>query len=105
MDTTTDRNYTIRNSEKCFRFKPDAFVNHAPGYKGIYELVTFDEKQNAKVLYVGAAFDKSIRDCLEGHALGTIAPTADKLFAEFPNLYFDYIAEMNAKSLDDAQDV
>ncbi len=57
------------------------------------------------MLYVGAAFDKGIRECLEAHASGTMEPTAEKLFVEFPNLYFDYVAEMNAKSADDAQDV
>src|SRR5687767_7124051 len=105
METTADRQYRIRNSEKCFRFKPEAFSNHAPANRGIYELVTFDEHQKAQVLYVGAAFDKTILECLEGHALGNLAPAASDLFETYPNLYFDYIAEMNAKSQDDAQDI
>ena len=55
-----NKTYHISNSEKCFRFKPDAFCNHAPPNKGIYELVTFDEQQNPVVLFVGAALDKRI---------------------------------------------
>lgn len=100
-----DRTFHIRNSEKCFRFKPEAFCNHAPTNKGIYELVTFDEKQNAVVLYVGAAFDKGILANLEGHADGSLKPSAQEIFAKYPNLYFDYIASWDAKSLEDAQDV
>jgi hypothetical protein len=104
-DTTTERVYKIKHSEKCFRFKPDAFSSHAPPVRGIYELVTFDDNQQAQVLYVGAAFDKTILESLEGHALGTLAPAATDLFAQHPNLYFDYLSEMTAKTLDDAQDV
>jgi hypothetical protein len=100
-----DRTFHIRNSEKCFRFKPEAFCNHAPQNKGIYELVTFDENQNPQVLYVGAAFDKGILQCLEGHAEGTLKPFSKELFEKHPNLYFDYIATWDAKSADDAQDV
>src|SRR5260221_7243390 len=104
-NSTSERVYQIRHSEKCFRFKPDAFASHAPPNKGIYELVTFDENQHAQVLFVGAAFDKTILESLEGHALGTLAPSADELFVKHPNLYFDYLSEMTAKTLDDARDV
>ncbi len=100
-----DRTFHIRNSEKCFRFKPEAFCNHAPQNKGIYELVTFDENQTPKVLYVGAAFDKGILACLEGHVDGSVKPLSKELFEKYPNLYFDYIAGWDAKSADDAQDV
>jgi hypothetical protein len=99
------RSYHIRNSEKCYRFKPEAIVNHAPHNKGIYELVTFDDNQNPTVLYVGAAFEKTMNECLEGHLNGTLQPIAHDLFGRYPNLYFDFIAEMNAKSLDDAKDI
>lgn len=99
------RRYRIRNSEKCFRFKPDAFAAHAPRNKGIYELVTFDAAQNAKVLYVGAAFDNTIFDCLSAHASGAAEPRAADLLAAHGNLYFDYIAEWDVKTRDDAQDV
>ncbi len=104
-EPTPERVYQIRHSEKCFRFKPDAFSSHAPPVKGIYELVTFDDHQQAQVLFVGAAFDKTILESLEGHALGTIEPKAADLLARHPNLYFDYLSEMTAKSLDDARDV
>lgn len=100
-----ERVYQIRHSEKCFRFKPEAFTNHAPPVKGIYELVTFDADQNPQVLFVGAAFEKTILESLEGHAQGTVAPTAENLLATHPNLYFDYLTDMSAKTLDDARDV
>ena len=105
MGTELIRRFTIKNSEKCFRFKPDAFESHAPDHPGVYELVTFEEGQNAKVLYVGAAFDASIRQCLEEHADGRRQPCAEDLLKAHPNLYFDYIADWNAKSRDDAEDV
>lgn len=104
MDTR-EKTYHVKNSEKCFRFKPDAFCSHAPPNKGIYELVTFDENQNAKVLYVGAAFDNGILASLESHAAGTLAPTSTDLFAKHPNLYFDYLAGWDAKTREDAQDI
>jgi hypothetical protein len=102
---TTAKTYHVANSEKCFRFKPDAFCNHAPTNKGIYELVTFDENQNPIVLFVGAAFDQGILASLEAHAAGTLKPTSDEIFAAYPNLYFDYLTEMDAKSQEDAQDI
>lgn len=102
---TNERTYRVRNSEKCYRYKPEAFLSHAPENRGIYELVTFDENQNAKVLYVGAAFGEGIRACLERHQAGTLAPHASELLEKHPNLYFDYLSEMDAKSQDDAQDI
>ena len=104
-ENTTERLFRIRHSEKCFRFKPEAFLNHAPEHPGIYELVTFDAANNPTVLYIGAAFDRSIRDCLEGHADGTLPPTADDLLRSHPNLYFDYLEETGARTLDDARDL
>ncbi len=102
---TEVRKFFIKSSEKCYRFKPEAFCNHAPTNKGIYELVTFDEKQNPLVLYVGQAFDKNIRECLEAHAAGTKLPSAEQLFGAHENIYFDYIVNWNAKSVEDATDV
>lgn len=102
---TTTKTYHIANSEKCFRFKADAFCNHAPPNKGIYELVTFDEQQNPTVLYIGAAFDKGILASLESHAAGGLKPTAQELFDAYPNLYFDYLSSMDAKTQEDAQDI
>ena len=106
MEKTADtRTYHVRNSERCFRFKPEAFFAHGPERLGIYELVTFDQAQNATVLYVGAAFDRTIRDCLEAHAAGTLAPAADDILAKYPNLYFDYLDQTDAKTREDAQDI
>ena len=103
---TPKRTYRIRNSEKCFRFKPEALENHGPTTKGIYELVTFDDNQNPTVLYVGAAFSKSIKECLEGHLNGTLNPSMTELLNKYPNLYFDYLTELqNTKTADDAQDI
>ena len=103
---TQDRTFIVRNSEKCFRFKDEAIINHAPPHKGIYELVTFDENQKPEVLYVGAAFDKNINECLEGHANGSLEPKASDLLEKHPNLYFDFLTQMtHAKTVDDAQDV
>jgi hypothetical protein len=102
---TNTKNYHITNSEKCFRFKADAFCNHAPKNKGIYELVTFDQNDNPTVLFVGAAFEKGILESLEAHAAGALKPSSDEIFAAYPNLYFDYLAQMDAKSQEDAQDI
>jgi hypothetical protein len=100
-----DKTYTIMNSEKCYRFKPDAFCSHAPENRGIYELVTFNEKQEQQVLFVGAAFSKGIRASLEGHADGTISPDGRALIEKHGNLYFDYLIRLDAKSQEDAQDI
>jgi hypothetical protein len=100
-----ERTYHVRNTEKCFRFKPEAFENHAPENKGIYELVTFDSAQNPKILFIGAAFEKGIKQSLEEHAAGTMAPIAAEIMREHPNLYFDYLTEMDARTKEDAQDI
>jgi len=102
---STTKTYRVRNSERCYRFKPEAFINHGPARVGVYELVTFDENQKPVILFVGAAFDETIQASLEGHATGTRAPAAEELFARHPNLYFDYIERWDAKSKDDAQDI
>lgn len=105
-EQTQERLYTIHNSEKCFRFKEEAFENHAPRHKGIYELVSFDQNQNPTVLFVGAAFDKTVKESLEAHHNGTLEPKAADLLKKHGNLYFDYLSEMkNVKTADDAQDV
>lgn len=104
-EASSKRRFEIRNSERCFRFKPDAFESHAPPYRGIYELVTFDERQQPTVLFVGAAFDRTIRESLEAHAAGTLKPTANEILDQFPNLYFDYLEQIGGNSLDDARDV
>lgn len=104
-NTAKKKTYRVRNSEKCFRFKPEAFFNHAPERLGIYELVTFDEKQNPTVLYVGAAFDRDIKSCLEAHAEGTLAPSAGEIYGKHDNLYFDYLEQTDAKTKEDAQDI
>ena len=78
-DQLTQRIYNVRNSEKCFRFKPEALTNHAPHRKGIYELVAFDANTNPIILFIGAALDKTIHECLEGHLSGERKPAAEAL--------------------------
>jgi len=103
---TQDRIFHVRNTEKCFRFKPEAIENHAPPIKGIYELVTFDESQKPEIIFIGAAFEKTINDHLTGHLNGTTTPSANELLATHPNLYFDYLTELKgAKTPEDAQDI
>jgi hypothetical protein len=95
-----DHTIRIVMSDRCFRFKPDAIPGHAPAAPGVYEFVTFDEKQQAKVLYVGLA-TTTIQGCLVEHMMGTRKPTADDLFGKHQNVYFDYVAKASAKSPDD----
>lgn len=80
-------------------------MNHAPYKKGIYELVTFDENQKPVILYIGAAFDENIHDCLEAHLENKKAPNTKDIFSEYTNLYFDFIDEWNAVTDEDAKDV
>jgi hypothetical protein len=105
MSESTRKTYRVQNSVKCFRFKPEAFFNHGPERLGIYELVTFDERQNPQVLYVGAAFDRTIKASLEAHFDGTLAPKGDDLIAKYPNLYFDFLERTDARTREDAQDI
>ena len=81
----------LKMSDRCFRFKPDALFSHAPASPGVYEFVTFDSAQNPKVVFVGLALERSIRDCLQEHLDGTRKPAGSELFSRYPNLYFDYV--------------
>src|SRR5690349_4169258 len=99
------KTFEIWQSERSYRFKEDAFHNHAPQTPGIYELVTFDAHQNAQVLWAALTDDKSIYDALYEHFNGERQPTADDLLAKYPNLYFSFIVESNAATPEDQKDL
>ena len=84
--------------------KPDALPNHAPAIPGIYELVTFDEAQNAKVLYVAYSGKASIAQCLQDHLAGTKQPTTQDLITKHSNLYFDFVILKGPATSEDYQD-
>lgn len=99
-----DRVFTLRMSERCFRFKPDALPSHAPPKPGVYEFVTFKDG-NPEVLYVGLALEKNVYDCLSAHLTGQAEPTAAELFAAAKDVYFDYVADADISGLDDLRDI
>lgn len=98
------RKFRIAMSERCFRFKPDALVNHAPMKPGVYEFVTFDAQRKPQVLFVGIA-DKSVHAALSAHLNGTAAPTAKDLFAAAPDIYFDYVESADIADISELQDI
>lgn len=99
------KTFTITMSERCFRFKPDALGPHAPRTPGVYEFVTFDAKLTCEVLYVGVAHPDTLYDALAAHLMGSRRPTKDELFAAAKDVYFDYVAQSDAASLEDLQDI
>ena len=99
------KEFGIWQSERSFRFKEEAIHNHAPKTPGMYELVTFDDQQNPKVVYAGWAKDRSIFDALFDHWNGDQKPTVQDLLAKNPNLYFSYIVDSDAKTPEDLQDL
>lgn len=100
-----DRKFRVAMSERCFRFKPDALPSHAPHKPGVYEFVTFDAQKNPQVLFVGAALERSVYECLDDHMNGKLAPTAKDLFAAAPDIYFDYVASADIGELDELKDI
>ncbi len=104
--TASSRTFKIRMSERCFRFKPDALVNHAPDKPGVYEFVAFDAAGKPEVLYVGLALPPgSVHRALSDHLAGKAEPTADQLFAAAKDVYFDYVADADIESVDDLKDI
>jgi hypothetical protein len=91
-------------AERSFRFKEEALYSHAPQSTGIYQLVTFDEQQNGTILFMGLA-EKSIFDTLYKHWRGERQPAVQDLLARYPNLYFGYVAESNARDAEDLKDL
>lgn len=98
------RKFRIAMSERCFRFKPDALINHAPEKPSVYEFVTFDAQRQPQVLFVGIA-EKSVCATLAAHLNGTASPTAKDLFAAAPDIYFDYVASADIEDLSELKDI
>ncbi len=99
------RKFRIAMSERCFRFKPDALPSHAPHKPGVYEFVTFDERKNPVVLYVGLALTGSVYEALAAHMDNKAAPTADELFAAAKDVYFDYVASADIEDVEELKDI
>ena len=90
------KEFGIWQSERSYRFKEEAIYNHAPETPGIYELVTFDEKQNAKVVYAEWTKEKTIFETLFEHQKGEKKPTVEELLKQYPNLYFSFVVDSDA---------
>jgi len=98
------RKFRIAMSERCFRFKSDALVNHAPMKPSVYEFVTFDAQRKPQVLFVGVA-DRSVHATLASHLNGTASPTAKDLFAVSPDIYFDYVETADISDVSELKDI
>jgi len=92
-------------AERSFRYKEEALYSHAPQTPGIYQIVAFDEQQNGTILYIGLTLDKSVFDALYEHWRGQREPSVQNLFTKYPNLYFGYVAQSDAKTPEDWQDL
>ena len=101
----SSKEFGIWQSERSYRFKEEALYNHAPQTPGIYELVTFDDQQNAKVVLAEWTKDQSIFDALFGHWRGDKKPSVQELLARYPNLYFSFIVDCDASTPEDMQDL
>ena len=105
ITSNMNKEFGIWQSERSYRFKEEALYNHAPQSPGIYELVIFDADQNAKVVFADWAKEKSIFDALFEHWRGEKKPTVQELLARYPNLYFSFIVDSDAKTPEDMQDL
>ena len=103
--TVASRQFEVWMAERSFRFKEEALYSHAPQSPGIYQLVTFDDQQNGVILFMGLTLEKSIFDALYEHWRGDRPPAVQDLLARYPNLYFGYVAQSDAKSAEDLKDL
>ena len=99
------KEFGIWQSERSYRFKEEALYSHAPQSPGIYELVCFDAEQKPKVVFADWAKDISIFDALWEHWKGEKKPVVQELLARYPNLYFSFIVDSDAKTPEDMQDL
>jgi len=99
------KEFGVWQSERSYRFKEEAMYNHAPQNPGIYELVTFDDQQNAKILYAEWTKEKSIYDSLFEHWRGEKQPVVQDLLTKYPNLYFSFVVDSDASTPEDMQDL
>jgi len=100
-----DKTYRIVTSERCYRYKLEALENHAPAIETVYEIVTFDQTQTPKVLYVGLAWDKDLHQSLSEHLEGKAEPKVQELLKSYPDIYFDYVLPPSGISREDLQDI
>lgn len=98
------RNFKVVMSERCFRFKPDALPSHAPQHPGVYEFVTFNEKREPVVLYIGVAMD-SLYESISAHMTGKSHPNWDELFGAAKDVYFDYVASSDIETKEELKDI
>lgn len=105
MQVGTPRQFEIWTSDKSFRYKEEAILNHAPQTPGIYYIVSFDQQGNGKTLYMANVQDDTIYKALYGHWDGQREPKVQELLAKYPSVYFMYIVESNAKTPEDQQDL
>ena len=103
--TLSARQFKVWMSERSYRYKEEALYSHAPQTPGIYQLVTFDEQQNATVVFMAHSGAKSIFDTLYQHWRGEREPKVQDLLGKYPNLYFSYVVEADAQSPEDWQDL
>ena len=101
----TAKHFDVWMAERSFRYKEEALYSHAPQTPGIYQLVTFDEQQNGKILYIGLTLEKSIFDALYEHWRGEREPAVQSLLSKYANLYFGYVAQADAKDAEDLKDL
>jgi hypothetical protein len=103
------KTFKIRMSERCYRFKPDALMPHAPRKPGVYEFVTFHEKNGKlepEVLFVGLTpAGGTLHDSIAAHMMGNQRPTAEDLFKAAKDIYFDYVDEADISSEDELKDI
>ncbi len=99
------RQFAVWMSERSYRYKEEALYSHAPQRPGIYQLVTFDAEQNGTILYLALTLDKSVFDALYEHWRGERQPTVQDLLSKYPNLYFGFVVDSDAKDTDDLKDL
>jgi len=104
------RTFKVQMSERCFRFKPDALMPHAPRKAGVYEFVTFDAEMKPEVLFVGLAIPgqaggETLYDAISAHLMGNMRPAAADLFKAAKDIYFDYVDNADVDSVEDFKDI
>lgn len=100
------RKFKVTMSERCYRFKPAALTDHAPNKPGVYEFVMFDADKKPVVLYVGSAGPgSSIQEELAKHMSDENRPTTSELFANSPDIYFDFVVSADINEIEELKDI
>jgi hypothetical protein len=105
MPVETAKEFEIWTSERSYRYKEEAILNHAPQTPGIYHFATFDAQQNGKVVYMNLVRDTTIYKALYEHLEGGREPKVQELLSKYPNLYFGFVVQSNAVTPEDQQDL